>query len=175
MAASAVCVCMEPWQRLDRADAAGARELLRACCGSARWVDRMIGRRPFGSRQSLLAACAGRVVRARRRRLARGLCAPSEDWRSAAQAGRFAATRHLSRVEQKGVEAAGDDLLRALADANRLYEQTFGYIFIVCARGRTAEEMLGVLHARLRNDPDVEILVAASEQADITALRLEGI
>ncbi len=164
---------MESWQRIDRADAAGAGDLLRACCGSARWVERMIARRPFGSRESLLAA-------ARDEWFALGV----DDWReafshhpkigdSAAQAERFAATRHLSRAEQKGVETAGADLLRALAEANRLYQQTFGYIFIVCARGRSAEEMLALLHARLRNDPDVEIRVAASEQADITALRLE--
>ena len=166
---------MEPWQRLDRADAASARNLLRACCGSTQWVDRMIGRRPFGSRESLLGA-------ARDEWFALG----SDDWReafshhpkigdTAAQAERFAATRHLSQSEQNGVERAGANLLHTLADANQLYERKFGYIFIVCARGRSAEEMLALLHARLGNDPDVELRVAAAEQADITALRLEGI
>jgi porphobilinogen synthase len=166
---------MEPWQQLDRADAAGAANLLRACCGSARWVDRMIVRRPFGSRESLLAA-------ARDEWFALG----PEDWReafshhpkigdAAARSERFAATRHLSQSEQEGVERAGADLLHTLAEANQLYERTFGYIFIVSARGKSAEEMLALLHARLRNDPEAELRVAASEQADITARRLEGI
>jgi 2-oxo-4-hydroxy-4-carboxy-5-ureidoimidazoline decarboxylase len=166
---------MEPWRRFDEADVAGARELLRACCGSTRWVERMVARRPFGDQPSLLGA-------ARDEWFALG----AEDWREAFAhhpkiGGRealerpFAATRHLSAREQKGVEGAGADVLTALADANQIYEQTFGYIFIVCASGRSAEEMLALLGARLGNDPDTEIRVAASEQADITALRLKGL
>ena len=63
-------------------------------------------------------------------------------------------------------------MLEALADGNRRYEERFGYIFIVCASGRTAAEMLAMLTARLRNDPTREIQIAAAEQAKITALRL---
>jgi 2-oxo-4-hydroxy-4-carboxy-5-ureidoimidazoline decarboxylase len=166
---------MEPWRRLDEADTAGARDLLRSCCGSSRWVDQMVARRPFGDQPSLLAA-------ARDKWFALG----EEEWREAFShhpkigdretlERRFAATRHLSEREQKGVEGAGEDVLTALADANRVYEQTFGYIFIVCASGRSAEEMLALLGARLGNDPATEIRVAASEQADITALRLNGL
>ena len=73
------------------------------------------------------------------------------------------------------MEGAGADELSALAEANRVYEQRFGYIFIVCASGRTAAQMLALLRARLGNDPDVEIRVAAAEQAEITALRLRGL
>jgi 2-oxo-4-hydroxy-4-carboxy-5-ureidoimidazoline decarboxylase len=166
---------MEPWRRLDEADAAEARDLLRACCGSPRWVERMVARRPFGDQPSLLGA-------ARDEWFALG----EEDWREAfahhptiggreTLERRFAATRHLSEREQKGIEGAGADVLTALVDANQIYEQTFGYIFIVCASGRSAVEMLALLRARLRNDPDAEIRVAASEQADITALRLNGL
>jgi 2-oxo-4-hydroxy-4-carboxy-5-ureidoimidazoline decarboxylase len=166
---------MEPWRRLDEADPVDARDLLRACCGSTAWVERMVARRPFGDRPSLLAA-------ARAEWLALG----EEDWREAfaqhpkigdraALERRFAATRYLSEEEQKGVDGAGEDVLTALADGNRFYEQTFGYIFIVCASGRSAREMLALLRARLENEPATEIRVAASEQADITALRLDGL
>ena len=85
---------------------------------------------------------------------------------------RFATTAHLSAVEQRGLEGARSEVLTALSEANRLYEETFGYIFIVCARGRSAEEMLALLRDRLPNDPAVEIRVAAAEQAAITSLRL---
>ena len=83
---------------------------------------------------------------------------------------RFATTAHLSAVEQRGVEGARSEVLTALAEANRLYEETFGYIFIVCARGRVRGGDAGALCAtRLPNDPAVEIRVAAAEQAAITA------
>ena len=69
--------------------------------------------------------------------------------------------------------AAGDDVRQALANANREYERRFGYIYIVCASGRTAGELLATATERLRNDPDVELAVAADEQRKITRLRLE--
>jgi 2-oxo-4-hydroxy-4-carboxy-5-ureidoimidazoline decarboxylase len=132
----------------------------------------MFARRPFGDQRALLAA-------GREEWFALG----PDDWREAfahhprigdrdRAAARFAATRHLSQGEQKGVDEAGADLLDALAEANRIYEQRFGYIFIVCASGRSAGEMLEILNARLHNDPETEIRIAASEQAAITALRL---
>jgi 2-oxo-4-hydroxy-4-carboxy-5-ureidoimidazoline decarboxylase len=166
---------MESWRRVDESADADARALLRACCGSTRWVERMIACRPFGDQASLLTAARTEWF---------GLS--DDDWREAfgdhpkigdreSLERRFAATRHLSEREQKGVEAAGEDVLSALADANRVYEERFGYIFIVCATGRTAEEMLALLRARLDNDPGTEIRIAAEEQAEITALRLDGI
>jgi 2-oxo-4-hydroxy-4-carboxy-5-ureidoimidazoline decarboxylase len=87
--------------------------------------------------------------------------------------GRFPATHELSTREQAAVLDASDSTLAALADANRAYEEKFGYIFIVCASDRTAEEMLAFLRARLSNDPGTEIRIAAEEQARITALRLK--
>lgn len=86
---------------------------------------------------------------------------------------RFAETRHLAAREQAGVDGAPEDVVTALAIANERYEQRFGFIFIVCASGLTAEEMLRMLHARLRNDPDAELRIAAEEQANITTLRLK--
>jgi 2-oxo-4-hydroxy-4-carboxy-5-ureidoimidazoline decarboxylase len=81
----------------------------------------------------------------------------------------------LSAKEQEGVNAASDEVLEALAEGNRLYEEKFGYIFIVCATGKNAPEMLALLRARLRNDPEMEIRIAAAEQAKITELRLLGL
>jgi 2-oxo-4-hydroxy-4-carboxy-5-ureidoimidazoline decarboxylase len=166
---------MEPWQRLDRAAPEEAADLLSTCCGSRRWVERMIARRPFGAQPALLAAARDEWF-----------ALDQQDWREAFAhhprigdrdmlARRLAATRHLSEREQKGLDAAGADVLAALVDANRVYEQTFGYIFIVCASGRSAAEMLALLVARLDNEPAAEIRIAAAEQAQITRLRLEGL
>jgi 2-oxo-4-hydroxy-4-carboxy-5-ureidoimidazoline decarboxylase len=163
---------MALWQRIDRASAADARRLLSECCGAIRWVDRMLIRRPFGSHQATLDA-------------ARDVwwSLDAADWREAfthhPKIGdteqlreRFAATHALSESEQAGVVSATDAVLEALAAGNRDYEERFGYIFIVCATGKGALDMLHLLQARLANAPAEEIRVAADEQAKITALRL---
>ncbi len=90
----------------------------------------------------------------------------------ASLAARFPATHHLSAEEQSGVGEASDDVLTALADANQAYADRFGFIFIVCASGKTADEMLQLLRARLPNDRETELRVAAEEQAKVTAIRL---
>jgi 2-oxo-4-hydroxy-4-carboxy-5-ureidoimidazoline decarboxylase len=166
---------MESWTRLDRASPQEARTLLSSCCGATRWIDRMMLRRPFVSRDRLLTAAREEWF------------ALSEaDWRDAfthhpkigdrdSLRRRFAATAHLSENEQRGVSTASEDVLAALAEGNRAYETRFGYIFIVCATGRTAEEMLRLLDQRLNNTPQEEIRIAAAEQSKITELRLLGL
>ena len=163
---------MDAWQRLDEASEADARELLTACCGSARWVERMLAHRPFGSDEHLHAM-------ARQEWFA---LAP-DDWREAFRhhpkignreslRARSPETAHLSAVEQRGVSEATEDTLDALAEGNRAYEEKFGYIFIVCATGKGADEMLALMGERLTNDPQEELLIAAGEHAKITELRL---
>ena len=78
----------------------------------------------------------------------------------------------LSKGEQSGVDAATADVRGELGEANRLYEKKFGFIFIVCATGKTAEEMLAIARARIRNSVQTELQLAAVEQAKITELRL---
>ena len=75
--------------------------------------------------------------------------------------------------EQAGAANASEEVLYALTEGNRAYEERFGYIFIVCATGKSADEMLDLLHARLPNTPTAELPVAAEEQRKITRLRLE--
>ena len=135
----------------------------------------MLGRRPFGSRAALLAAAREEWF-----------ALSGEDWREAfghhpkigdlnALRTRFAATRHLAEREQAGVTGAPEEIIEALAEGNLAYQQKFGFIFIVCASGRSATEMLDLLLTRFRNDPAAEILIAAEEQAQITARRLEDL
>ena len=77
-----------------------------------------------------------------------------------------------SADEQSGMNRSAQATIDALADLNQVYEDKFGFIFIVCASGKSSEEMLAVLRERLENDRDVELRVAAEEQAKITQLRL---
>jgi 2-oxo-4-hydroxy-4-carboxy-5-ureidoimidazoline decarboxylase len=86
---------------------------------------------------------------------------------------RFPATHRLSEREQAGMGGASDQTIEALAQGNAAYERRFGYIYIVCATGKSAGEMLNLLTARLQNDPVTEIRVAAAQQAEITDLRLK--
>ena len=125
----------------------------------------MLAARPFGSDAALHAA-AERVWWALGR----------EDWREAfAGHPRIgdATAEEWSRREQAGVDLATAATRAALALENRAYEQRFGYGFLVCAAGRTADEMLGALRRRLANDPATELRIAAAEQAKITRLRFE--
>jgi 2-oxo-4-hydroxy-4-carboxy-5-ureidoimidazoline decarboxylase len=155
---------MELWQQIDSSSVEDARALLSRACGARRWVDRMLIRRPFGSRDALLAVARDEWF-----------LLDEADWREAfshhPKIGQKSADRIASK-EQSGVSGAAADVLTALAEGNRAYEEKFGYIFIVCATGKSAEEMLALLRQRLPNDPTKEIRIAAEEQAKITALRL---
>ena len=158
---------------LDAMPEAQVKKMLAECCGAARWVSEMSARRPFRSRTAVLSA-ADEIWRS----------LDPEAWREAfshhprigerksavpqSERGRGWAAR-----EQSGVERAREDVRAELAAVNREYERRFGYIYIVCATGKTAEEMLALARERLRNDPDVELDVAAEEQRKITRLRLE--
>lgn len=163
---------MERWRRVDEADPDGARLELARCCGATRWIEGMLARRPFGSREAALDAA--RDV---------WFALDRDDWLEAfthhprigdvgALRKRFPATGHLSEGEQAGLTGTSDDVLAELLAGNEAYEARFGYIFIVCATGRSAGEMLALLRERLTNDPGTEIQVAAEQQAQITALRL---
>jgi len=78
-----------------------------------------------------------------------------------------------SGQEQAGVSSASQDTVDSLESLNRAYEQKFGFIFIICATGKTSEEMLEALQDRLQHDSDTELRLAATEQAKITELRLK--
>lgn len=158
---------------LDTASAERASQLLGDCCGSTRWVRGMVSRRPFGSVERALSA-ADAVWQS----------LGPDDWKEAfSHHPRIGEHRSAARQsergaswaagEQSGMGGAADATREALAVANREYEQRFGHIYIVCASGKTAEEMLADASARLRNDPDTELRVAAEEQRRITRLRLE--
>ena len=89
-----------------------------------------------------------------------------------AEQAQSAEARTWSEQEQAGTLDSAQETMAALAAGNREYESRFGYIFIVCATGKTSAEMLEILRDRLKNDPEDELRVAAEEQRKITQLRL---
>ena len=166
----------DPHSVLDASPPSEARELLNRCCGARRWVEGMLQRLPFGSTAALL--CAADQVWAELGR---------EDYLEAfshhprigedlgALRRRFQNTSQLSAAEQAGVSEGNEATLNRLRELNVAYAERFGYIFIVCATGKSAQQMLELLEARLHNSPARELAVAAVEQAKITRLRLENL
>lgn len=141
-----------------------AMRVLLACCGSRAWARRMAQARPFESVAEALDTAD---------LLWEGL--EERDWREAFAAHPRIGDRASGAAarEQSGTRAAPPAVLDDLARANREYEDRFGHIFIVCAAGKTAEEMLAICRSRLHNDAATEHKTAAEEQRKITRLRLE--
>lgn len=158
---------------LNELPAAEAATEFAKCCGSKRWAQAMVERRPYESVEELTSA-ADEVW----------WSLNHADWleafRSHPKIGEkktaesvSAQSRQWSGQEQAGVNAASHDTIDSLAELNREYEHKFGFIFIVCATGKSAAEMLAILRERLRNNADAELPIAAAEQAKITELRLK--
>lgn len=150
-----------------------AVEELMRCCGCAAWAASMERRRPFASKEALLAAADEEWARAEPEHWIEAFSHHPRIGGKDALRARFAATASWSQGEQSQVAEADEATLDALAAGNAEYESKFGHIFIVCAAGKSAQEMLRLLRGRLPNDPAFEKRVAAAEQGKITKIRLE--
>jgi OHCU decarboxylase len=150
-----------------------AEDELLQCCGSRAWARALAGRRPFANLDRLLRASTDVWWEL-----------DETDWREAFAAhprigGHAAATHAAARTqawsaqEQSGVNRGSVKVMMDLEQANREYFDRFDYIFIICASGKSVDEMLGILQSRLANSPEQEIRIAAEEQDKITRLRLE--
>lgn len=157
---------------LNNAIDAEAADLFLKCCGSRVWAGAMAAARPYGDVAS---------IRAKAVEVWAGLA--ESDWLEAFAAhprigdinslrAKFSNTKAWASGEQSGVAAADEAILHGLADGNVAYEQKFGFIFIVCATGKSAAEMLALLRARLPNTREQEIANAGAEQLKITLIRI---
>ncbi len=153
---------------------AAAEEQFHRCCGSRKFAAALVRRRPFADPDT-----------ARRAASEIWLSLGEEDWLEAFShhprigekqlAERFASTANWSSGEQSGTSGADPDTIRRLAEGNDAYEKKFGFVFLICATGKSAAEMLEAQQKRLGNTRDVELLNAAREQDQITHLRLDKI
>jgi len=143
------------------------------CCGSTRWAQTMTQARPFAGLDDVLTG-ADRIW----------WSLSEADWLEAFRAHpkigekkaattQSAEAQKWSAQEQSGVTQASASTISELAERNREYEDRFGFIFIVCASGKSSEEMLAIINERIRNKAETELRAAAAEQSKITRLRLE--
>ncbi|MBC7644471.1 MAG: 2-oxo-4-hydroxy-4-carboxy-5-ureidoimidazoline decarboxylase [Thermoleophilia bacterium] len=154
---------------LNNASYGSAVDMLKRCCGSSHWVREMVNTRPYSTPEDFLAAA---------RQTDDTLT--KNDWLEAFSHHPRIGDRTVLRAkvagwangEQRGVDAADDLLLEALAEANLEYERKFNFIFLICASGVSGREMLAAMQQRLVNDRDSEWKIAAAEQRKITQLRL---
>lgn len=159
--------------RFNELSAEQAARALLACCGSQRWVSRMLETRPFATVEELFEA-ANKIWKAldrKEQRAAFGHHPPI----GGKKAGRkqSAKAQRWSRGEQAAALQGEPETMAVLAAANQAYHAAFGHVYLVCATGKSSEEILKNLRQRLSNDPDTEWLIAAEEQRKITRLRLE--
>ncbi len=158
-----------------------AQQALRACCSSGRWIGAVAAGRPYPSMESLLGASDAAVAalgaadlgealaghpRIGDRRVADGPSAGQADGAGDSEPANW------SRQEQAGVSGADAQIRQALADGNIEYEQRFGHIYLACATGRSAADLLAFLRERLGNDRETEWAVVAAELAKINQIRL---
>lgn len=148
------------------------RTKLETCCASCTWIARMVERGRFGNNAD---------VERRAKQAWQGLL--ESDYLEAFSAHprignihtlreKYANTRQIAGIEQAGVDSAGELVLARLAEANDAYVEKFGFIFIVCATGKSALEMLNILESRLPNNREIELRNATAEQLKITLIRL---
>ncbi|HUZ54794.1 MAG TPA: 2-oxo-4-hydroxy-4-carboxy-5-ureidoimidazoline decarboxylase [Streptosporangiaceae bacterium] len=158
-----------------------ARHALRDCCSAGRWIDAVAAGRPYPSMRSLLGASDAAVAALGEADLREALAGHPRigdrrvvDGPAAGQAGGAGEGEAAgwSMQEQAGVSGADAELRQALADGNVEYEQRFGHIYLACATGRSAAELLAFLRERLGNDRETEWRVVASELAKINQIRL---
>ena len=163
---------MDTVDRINSLTVEQAKAEFLKCCGSKSWAAKMTAERPFENLEEMVTA-ADRIW----------WDLDSTDWLEAFDShpriGETKAAASVAReslswsaTEQSGTRASTQQTMEELAELNRRYQEKFGFIYIVCATGKSAEEMLAILRDRLDNDPATELLNAATEQAKITTLRL---
>lgn len=147
------------------------RPALQACCDVPDWVGAVLAGRPYDDESAVLRAADDAARRFTAADVERALAAHPRIGERAEGEHKEAA---WSRKEQAGV-STDDATARELAEGNRAYEDRFGRVFLICASGRSAEEILAALRQRLDNDPEAEAAVVADELRKIALLRLERV
>ncbi len=142
-----------------------ARQALAGCCSAQRWIDLIVSGRSYASLDELLARSDAAVAELTPEQLDEALAGHP-------RIGDRRATSAWSRQEQAGVSAADAELAAGLADGNAEYERRFGHVYLVCATGKSGDELLAILRGRLGNDRDTEWKVVAAELAKINQIRL---
>jgi 2-oxo-4-hydroxy-4-carboxy-5-ureidoimidazoline decarboxylase len=156
----------------NRADATSAAALVAPCVKIDSWAAGLVSGRPYPDLTTLLEVAAQQAAEWTDEEVEQAL---ADHPRIGERPTGSGAGAGMSRSEQAGVDPADADLRQRLADGNRRYEERFGRIYLVRAKGRTAEELLDLLEQRLANDPDTERRVTKEQLGEIALLRLKGL
>jgi 2-oxo-4-hydroxy-4-carboxy-5-ureidoimidazoline decarboxylase len=159
-------------EELNQMPAQAAREALGPCCSSTRWVDEIVAGRPYVGIDALLAASDAAVTALGEQDLAEALAGHPRIGEQRVESAGPHGPAGWSSQEQAGVASADSDLRQALTEGNAAYERRFGHIYLVCATGRNAGELLTFLRDRLGNGRAAEWRVVAAELAKINRIRL---
>lgn len=143
------------------------------CCGAKEWITPMVNGRPYNSMEELLNIADNHWKSCSEEAIYEAFHHHPKIGDISSLSKKFANTKEWAGNEQGKVAEANTEVIKELAQGNSDYESKFGFIFIVCATGKSAQEMLDILKSRLPNDKEKELKIAAEEQNKITKLRLE--
>lgn len=160
-------------EELNQADEHIACTAFESCCVSERWISNMVAGRPFDSQEALFSAAEAHWQTMQRSDILQAFEGHPRIGDVSTLRKKFANTAALAGHEQSGMNAADDALLHRMKTLNDEYYEKFGYLFIVCATGKSATEMLSILESRLPNDAQTELTIAAREQGKIIQIRLQ--
>ncbi|MGA7624406.1 MAG: allantoicase [Candidatus Acidiferrales bacterium] len=160
-------------QKLNQMPRSRAAQTLYDCCASKKWAKEVLDRRPFGDTAHLLASAEDAWSKLGRKDWLAAFRSHPPIGGAKAAGKQTAQARNWSATEQSVAQKASPETLSSLTAANHAYEATFGHVFLICATGKTSEEILKALQRRLGHDREVELRIAAEEQKKITRLRLE--
>jgi 2-oxo-4-hydroxy-4-carboxy-5-ureidoimidazoline decarboxylase len=150
-----------------------ANYLFLQCCTSEKWIEKMVASRPFTNSNSLRETADHIWNYLTEKDYLQAFEGHPKIGDVGSLKAKYANTKELASGEQSGANSATDEIIAELANSNSAYEKKYGFIFIVCATGKSAKGMLALLQDRLNNDRPKELEIAIEEQRKIFHLRLE--
>jgi allantoicase len=160
-------------ERINQLPANQARKFLLDCCGSITWADQMISQRPFAEDSELFKSAERIWAQLDPKEWLRAIRHHPPIGSKRGNSKQSGIARKWSAGEQSAAQASSPETLAVLSAANQAYHATFGYVFLICATGKSGDEILQSLRQRLGNDPEIELRLAAEEMRKIIRLRLE--
>jgi 2-oxo-4-hydroxy-4-carboxy-5-ureidoimidazoline decarboxylase len=148
-------------------------QLFESCCCAPNWIESMISQRPFHDQATLFNASEKSFLSLKEEDYLTAFLGHPQIGNLETLAKKYANTSSTAGHEQSGMSAADKSILEEMQQLNIDYLQKFGFIFIVCASGKSASEMLDLIKSRINNDRQRELIIAGQEQAKITQIRLE--
>ncbi|TEW53126.1 2-oxo-4-hydroxy-4-carboxy-5-ureidoimidazoline decarboxylase [Psychromonas sp. RZ22] len=160
-------------EQINKASEVQAYSIFESCCCAPNWVNQMIKARPFNDAVSLLKVSQNIFLQLTEQDYLKAFTGHPQIGNLATLHKKYANTSSTASHEQSGMSSAEKEVLEEMVELNQIYLQKFGFIFIVCASGKSALQMLELIKSRIGNERLYELKIASDEQVKITTLRLE--